>query len=69
MSGLNKLIMSRGIIPPVAHGVPAYPLAPVHIAGPLAEYVGASSVADALARIGIGSGSAEDDGVAYPDYG
>jgi hypothetical protein len=35
MSGLNKLIMSRGIIPPVVHGVLDYPLAAVLIAGPL----------------------------------
>ena len=35
MSGLNKLIMTRGIIPPVVHGVLDYPLAAVLIAGPL----------------------------------
>ena len=31
MSGLNKLIMSRGIIPPVVHGVLTNPLAAVLI--------------------------------------
>ena len=34
MSGLDKVIMSRGIISPVVHGVLDYPLAAVLIAGP-----------------------------------